>query len=252
MKKYESLIYSINEINKKLKANFDDIKIGYVLYRDWPFNKNEKKLSDDLKHIMGFLPSSEDINIKGNKDFEFEGGYDYEEDWANAYYKLSNFDLNIEEENIAIHICDSGDHDYGIEENKNYLLINALDKCSEKKIKIIGFILNDFSEKSFLECQKKYNGYYNLVNLADKNNLNEYDLYPDIKNNIENAIKNKSVEIKSSDISEIKCLSDNFEKDFEFPQENEIFKIIMKTLTEIELPYFSKLNKSFLSKLVLS
>ena len=127
MKKYENFIYLLQKINNTLVKIFLDMKIGYVLYKDFKiYNKdyyNEK--------IKVFLPSKSNINLP--KDLEFLGGYDYSEDWAYSYNKISEITKD-NEENIVIHICDSNAHgsrfsDYDNKDEYEKILIEALKLC---------------------------------------------------------------------------------------------------------------------------
>ena len=177
MKKYETFIYSLEKINSELAKKFINIKIGYVLYKDF----KDKKENDPNKHIKIHMPSN--LNIKIPKDIVFSGGYDYSEDWAISIYYISVI-ANQFEENIVIHICDSNAHgarfsDYDNNNDQEEILIKALLGCITKNIKFIGLLIDDFARKSFFECKKIYNennGFYDVVDLTKNFDYLNYKL----------------------------------------------------------------------------
>ena len=201
MSKYKNLIYSIEELNQQLINIYDNINIGYVLYKDF-ISENINILKTGQTHIKIIPPSSEQINIQDNENFNFEGGNDYAEDWANPLNEISQMKLG--DKNIVVHICDSGAHgnrfsNYCKKNEQEDFLVNALNNCSKKDIKIIGIMLNEYAEQSFLECQKIYkenDGYYDIVDLS-KNNCNEQSFINIIKESIKNALKNTETYIKN-------------------------------------------------------
>ena len=169
MKKYETFVYLLSNINNYLAKKFINMKIGYVLYKD--FEKNEEY--DPSGHIKIFLPSKVNINIP--KDLEFSGGNDFSEDWGNSINKICEL-AQKDEENIVIHICDSNAHgtkfsEYDTYNDEEIILIKALQQCKTKNIKFIGLLIDDFARKSFLECKKLYNeidGFYDVIDLTEE------------------------------------------------------------------------------------
>ena len=246
MIKYENFINYIPSLNKELKKNFTDIKIGYILYKD--YLKDNNKFIKLNENIETYKPSSEDIIILEN--INFSGGYDYAEDWGNPINKISQI-CNENEENIVFHITDSNTHgsmfsDYDItntkeEKKEEQFLIKALKNCSSKQIKFIGFLLSDFARKSFLECKKIYNeefnGFYEIFDLTK----NELD-YNFLSNIIIKMVKN----ILNNEYIIYKYLINFYNKD----ETDFIFEdllVEMKPLYEIE-QYKGK-NFQFLPKL---
>ena len=133
----DTIIYSIDKINGRLKKKFINIKIGYILYKDFK-EESPTKLTKNSPYNIIIPLSSGLISIK---DLQFEGGYDYAEDWATAYYTISQLNLSNYQDNIIVHICDSSAHgrrfsDYDDNNDQEKLLIEALKKCSEKKLNL--------------------------------------------------------------------------------------------------------------------
>ena len=230
MNKYKELIFSIEEINKELKEIYNDVEIGYVLYKDFK-SKKDNKLKLGQSHIIVIKPSSDLINIKDNSKFKFDGGEDYAEDWANPLYEVSKLELKGRE-NIIIHLCDSGAHgfkfsDYCRKNEQEKFLVEALKLCNKSKIKIIGIILNNYAKKSFLECKKIYKenkGYYNCVDITKLIKDNKYNndkkwFINTIKENIKNALNNKEIKNDNSIIDTNKQLNNLEEEDFTFKEE---------------------------------
>lgn len=105
MKKNKDIIYSLKNINDTLKSQFKNIQFGFVLYKDFYFEPSS--LEQYQSHIKVYPPSKVSFI---NDEINFIGGYDYAEDWANAYYEISQLKLNYNYQNIIIHFCDSGAH----------------------------------------------------------------------------------------------------------------------------------------------
>ena len=253
MKKHRKIINNINEINLALKEKYPNIIFGYVFYRDFEYNKSQT-LQLNLPHIKVFKSTSLNVTIPDDCNFvrdytfnlKFEGGFDYAEDWANPYYEISQFNIDYNYENIVIHFCDAGAHgkkfsDYDDNNDQEKLLVEALKHCSLKKIKIIGLIFNEFSRKSFLECQNIYNkeqeGYYNIVDLTYLD-LDHIDWISLIKENIEKSLKN-IINENFDDYTKIP----GFEKGFDF---DDIKNIQMLNLEFIKNKYFENKNIKFL------
>ena len=212
MKKYESFIYSISKINSKLKQKFKEMKIGYVLYKDFKIN-TDNNLS---KYISIYEPS--DIDIEIPKVVEFSGGFDYSEDWAYPIYKISkmiekNEIFDEDEKYIVIHICDSNSHgkrfseyDYRNIEEEN--LITALKMCKKKEVKFIGLLIDDYARQSFYECKKIYNklnGYYDIIDKTTEKFGSDFsinEIIKILKDKIINILNDK-YEIKITDIYDI-------------------------------------------------
>ena len=103
------------------------------LYKDFYIEPFSLELNQS--HIKVYPPSKESFI---NDEINFIGGYDYAEDWANAYYEISKLDLSYNYQNIIIHFCDSGAHgkkfsDYDYKNKQEALLFQALDLCAKKK-----------------------------------------------------------------------------------------------------------------------
>ena len=107
-------------------------KYGYIFYRDPIDVKTDIHEIIDLTDNVNSLP--EQIGkIKAT------GGGDSPEDWVGAY-KMANENISWRDK-------------YPEEEAK---LIQELEKCALKKIKIFGYIINDECRNSFEECSKIY------------------------------------------------------------------------------------------------
>ena len=227
MKKYEVFIYLLPKINNYLMKKFINMKIGYVLYKDF---ENYKEY-DPNKYIKIFLPSK--LNIDIPKDLEFSGGNDFSEDWANSINKIYEL-TEKNEENIVIHICDSNAHgakfsDYDTNNNEEIILIKALEQCKTKNIKFVGVLIDDFARKSFLECKKLYNeinGFYDIIDLTKE--INNKLFTSSIIEKIINIINDNNIIIQK-DWNKNYFL-DIDESNFEF---NELF-VEMKPLYDID------------------
>ena len=233
MEKNSFIIGSIEHVNDSLKKEYKNIQFGFVLYQDFIGNTNILKLGQD--HIKVFPPSKEGF-IK--EIIKFEGGEDYAEDWANAFYEISNLEVNQNHQNIIIHFCDAGAHgnkfsDYDYKNNQEKLLIEALNYCAEKKFKIIGLLYNQFARKSFLACSKLYKGYYNLIDLTCYLEINFLKIIPE---NIKYALQNKkSLNHFDDDYSQIESFEDSFVWEYEdFPGELIKYKCKMLKLNNIK------------------
>jgi hypothetical protein len=208
MKKYRDIIYLIKEINISMKKKYANIKFGYVLYRDFENGNFQKKLGT-YNHIEIIQLNQDDILPESK--IEFKGGEDWAEDWANAYYTVSQIDFSGVKENIIIHICDAGAHsnffsDYDDHNEQEDLLKEALTECHKKNLKIIGLLYNNFSRKSFVQCQNYYDGYYDIVDLACFGKEFNKEI---IQEKIQKALKNERI-FKIDNYTNI----DGFENDF--------------------------------------
>ena len=238
MEKNKDIIYSLKNINDRLKSQFKNIQYGFVLYKDFYIEPFSLELNQS--HIKVYPPSKESFI---NDEINFIGGYDYAEDWANAYYEISKLDLSYNYQNIIIHFCDSGAHgkkfsDYDYKNKQEALLFQALDLCAKKKFKIIGLLYNEFARKSFLACAKIYKGYYNLVDLTLDDMTEENRFYEKIFENIKDALENKKNMTFLDDYSQIK----DFENDFDWGKK----KVNMTILKKIKNKYYNNLKYVFL------
>ena len=244
MKKHKKLIENINNINQSLKEEYKNIIFGYAFYRDY-----SNTFHNNIEHIEVLKSNASNFNIpqtpfvfEQKNDIYFKGGGDYAEDWANPLNEISKLNLNYNYENIIIHLCDAGAHgyrfsDYDNQKDEENKLIEALIQCSSKKIKIIGLLFNEFSRKSFLECQNIYldkGGYYNIVDLTRKN-LDTVDWNKLIIKYIDKALK-KELNHNRYYYNKI----DNFEQEFDYIIEDQvnIKNIHMLNLNFIKSQYF--------------
>ena len=257
MRRYEYLIESIAELNQEIVNNYGKVKIGYVFYRDFESETSENKdqdLNDNVinndndnndknitqSDIKVINPSSQLINIIENENYNFESGGDFAEDWASPLNAVSQLKLG-KTGNIVIHICDSGAHGQRFSEycNRNEFensLIQALKKCSENKIKIIGTKINDYTRKSFLECQKIYkefNGRYLIADLTSltksRDSFNKEDFINKMQEYIGSALIKVDLNSENNDEEEE---NENLlnEEDFTFKG----YTVKMRSLSEIE------------------
>ena len=239
MNKNKEIVYSLKNINDALKLKFVNIQFGFVLYKDFYIEDYSLKLNQS--HIKVYPPSKKSFI---NDDIDFIAGYDYAEDWANAYYEISQLHLDYDNyQNIIIHFCDSGAHgkrfsDYDYKNEQENLLIEALNFCALKKFKIIGLLYNEFARKSFLACAKIYKGYYNLVDLTLKDITKINNFYKIIFENINYALINKKNMTFLDDYSQIK----DYENDFNW--ENRI--VNMTKLKDVKNKNFNNLYYLFL------
>ena len=232
MKKYENFIYSLPGINTLLVNRYPNMKIGYVLYKDYKSNKH----TNTNKHIKTYLPSK--FNIKLPKGIEFSGGYDYSEDWGNAIKRISEIAKEYEE-NIVIHISDSNAHgskfsDYDERDEEENVLYGALCSCLEKNIKFIGLLIDDLARKSFFECKKIYNkkgGYYEIKDISKPLEYNS--LVKELKQKIDNIISyNYNSSTKTRDQNYFNDIDEsNFE--YKISEDRNTIYVEMKPLYEI-------------------
>ena len=146
MKKNKDIIYSLKNINDTLKLQFKNIQFGFVLYKDFYFEPSSLELYQS--HIKVYPPSKASFIYD---EINFIGGYDYAEDWANAYYEISQLKLNHNCQNIIIHFCDSGAHgekfsDYDHKNKQEILLFRALELCAKKNLKLLDYFITNLPE----------------------------------------------------------------------------------------------------------
>ena len=224
MKQFENEVYSIREINKKLKQKYAKIQFGYVFYKDFLGEGNDcLQLGLDHIKVQKLSPSTEVIFG------EFKEGYDYAEDWANAYYEASEMELNNCNLNILVHICDSFPHgnrfsDYDNKNEQEELLMDAL-KCCERNYRIIALLLSEFSRKAFLECKDAFFGFYQIYDLTQIKikKLSFEDITRKIiENEIDDFKGRKTEEEQKKEKEELNYIEfddyteSDFEQDFEF------------------------------------
>ena len=143
-------------ISDQLRKEYPEMlfKYGYIFYRDPIDSKGDKHEIIDLTDDVNSLPQK----IGKIKAY---GGGDLPEDWVGAY-KLANENISWRDGyKIIMHLADAGAHGKLFTKNDKYpeeerKLIEELQKCSLKNIKIFGYIIKDESKNSFDECSKIY------------------------------------------------------------------------------------------------
>ena len=165
-------------ISKDLRKLYPEMNFqyGYIFYRDPIDSKN------DIHEIIHLTDQVNSLPEKIGKIKAYGGG-DLPEDWVGAY-KIVNNEIYWRNGNkVIIHIADAGAHGkkftlydkYPDEEQK---LIKELDECIKKKIKIFGYVIEEDSRNSFVECKKYYQskgGAYEIFNFEKPKNLNNYE-----------------------------------------------------------------------------
>ena len=151
-----------------------NFQYGYIFYRD-PIDSKE-----DIHEIIDLTDNVNSLPEKIGKIIA-EGGGDLPEDWAGAY-KLANEKISWRQgTKIIIHLTDAGAHGklftksdkYPEEEKK---LIQELEKCALKNIKIFGYIIKEDCRNSFDECSKIYRskgGSFEIFNYLSPNLMND-------------------------------------------------------------------------------
>ena len=143
-------------ISEELRKLYPEMmfKYGYIFYRDPIDVKTDFHEIIDLTDNVNSLP--EQIG-----KINATGGGDLPEDWAGAY-KMANEKISWRDGNkVIIHLCDAGAHGKLLTKSDKYpeeeaKLIQELEKCALKKIKIFGYIIKDDCRNSFEECSKIY------------------------------------------------------------------------------------------------
>lgn len=143
-------------ISEELRKLYPEMmfKYGYIFYRD-PI--------DSEGDIHELIDLTDDVNSLPEKigKIEATGGGDLPEDWVGAY-KMANEKISWRNGNkVIIHLTDAGAHGKLFTKNDKYpneepKLIEELQKCALKKIKIFGYIINEECRNSFEECSKIY------------------------------------------------------------------------------------------------
>ena len=155
------------DLSKSLRQKFPEtnFQYGYIFYRD-PI--------DSINDIHEIINLTDNVNSLPEKIGQIRacGGADIPEDWAGAYKKLNE---EIEWRNgtkVIFHLADAGAHGklftpydkYPDEEQK---LIQEIEICCEKKIKIFGFVIEEDARNSFEKCKDIYRnkgGFYEILN----------------------------------------------------------------------------------------
>ena len=177
MKPYiEAAKMTAEDISKTLRQKFPDtnFQYGYVFYRD-PIDSHK-----DFHEIINL---TDNINFLPEKigKIKAQGGEDLPEDWAGAYKKVNEEIKWRNGTKVIFHLADAGAHGqlftpydhYSDEEQK---LITELIKCSEKKIKIFGFVIEEEARNSFEKCKEIYikiGGTYEIYNFDKPKGVSE-------------------------------------------------------------------------------
>ncbi len=169
-------------ISKDLRKLYPEMNFqyGYIFYRD-PIDSPK-----DIHEIINLTDNVNSLPEQIGKIKAYGGG-DLPEDWVGAYKKVNNEIKWRNGNKVIIHIADAGAHGkkftlsdkYPEEEEK---LIKELDECIKKKIKIFGYVIEEDSRNSFVECKKYYQskgGAYEIFNFEKPKNLNNYDYESD-------------------------------------------------------------------------
>ena len=171
----EAAKLTAENISKSLRQKFPEtnFQYGYVFYRD-PIDS-----FTDIHEIINLTDNVNSLPEQISK-IRAEGGADIPEDWAGAYKKV-NEEINWRNgTRVIFHLADAGAHGklftpydkYPDEEQK---LINELGICSEKKVKIFGFVIEEDSRNSFEKCKNIYSnkgGFYEICNFDKPKNAN--------------------------------------------------------------------------------
>ena len=164
-----------NNIAEELRQTYPEMNFqyGYIFYRD-PIDSKE-----DIHEMIDLTDNVNSLPEKIGK-IEAKGGGDLPEDWVGAY-KLVNEKISWRNgTKVIIHLTDAGAHGklftksdkYPEEEQK---LIQELEKCALKNIKIFGYIIKEDCRNSFDECSKIYRskgGSFEIFNFLSPNLMN--------------------------------------------------------------------------------
>ena len=177
MKPYiEAAKMTAEDISKTLRQKFPDtnFQYGYVFYRD-PIDSHK-----DFHEIINLTDNINSLPEKIGK-IKAQGGEDLPEDWAGAYKKVNEEIKWRNGTKVIFHLADAGAHGklftpydkYPDEEQK---LITELIKCSGKKIKIFGFVIEEEARNSFEKCKEIYiknGGTYEIYNFDKPKGVSE-------------------------------------------------------------------------------
>ena len=164
------------DISTTLRLKFPDtnFQYGYVFYRDPIDSPGDFHEIINLTDNVNSLP--EQIG-----EITAQGGGDLPEDWAGAYKKVNEEIKWRNGTKVIFHLADAGAHGklftpydkYPDEEQK---LITELIKCSVKKIKIFGFVIEEEARNSFEKCKEIYikiGGTYEIYNFDKPKGVSE-------------------------------------------------------------------------------
>ena len=168
MKPYiEAAKMTAEDISKTLRQKFPDtnFQYDYVFYRD-PIDSYS-----DFHEIINLTDNVNSLPEKIGK-IKAQGGGDSPEDWVGAYKKVNEEIKWRNGTKVIFHLADAGAHGqlftpYDIYPDEEQKLINELIKCSEKKIKIFGFVIEEEARNSFEKCKEIYiknGGTYEIYN----------------------------------------------------------------------------------------
>jgi len=208
-------------ISKDLRKLYPEMNFqyGYIFYRD-PIDSPE-----DIHEIINLTDNVNSLPEQIGKIKAYGGG-DMPEDWVGAYKKVNNEIKWRNGNKVIIHIADAGAHGkkftlsdkYPEEEKK---LIKELDECIKKKIKIFGYVIEEDSRNSFVECKKYYQskgGAYEIFNFEKPKNLNNYDyesesdsddIYESYSSDSDGEKKESKKKVKSKKIKDKKYESES-------------------------------------------
>ena len=150
-------------ISDELKLKFPHLEFyfGGIFYRD-PVDSIE-----DIHEVFDLTNDIEEL--KNNfKNIRARGGGDDPEDWAGAYEKAINSINWKDGTKLIIHIADAPAHTNEFcgevnHEEEYGKLPKMLSLCAQKRIKIIGFSIDEKARKSFdisEQYYKSFNGFY--------------------------------------------------------------------------------------------
>ena len=171
----EAAKITAENISKSLRQKFPEtnFQYGYVFYRD-PIDSY-----NDIHEIINLTDNVNSLPEQISK-IKAEGGADIPEDWAGAYKKV-NEEINWRNgTKVIFHLADAGAHGnlftpYDKYPNEEQKLINELEICCEKKVKIFGFVIEEDSRNSFEKCKNIYcnkGGFYEICNFDKPKNTN--------------------------------------------------------------------------------
>ena len=171
----EAAKITAENISKSLRQKFPEtnFQYGYVFYRD-PIDSY-----NDIHEIINLTDNVNSLPEQISK-IKAEGGADIPEDWAGAYKKV-NEEINWRNgTKVIFHLADAGAHGnlftpYDKYPNEEQKLINELEICCEKKVKIFGFVIEEDSRNSFEKCKNIYSnkgGFYEICNFDKPKNTN--------------------------------------------------------------------------------
>ena len=164
-------------ISTELRNSYPEynFQYGYIFYRDPIDSKGDIHETINLTDNVNSLPAQ----IKAIRAY---GGGDLPEDWVGAY-KLANEKISWRNGiKTIIHLADAGAHGNEFTLSDKYpeesqKLKDELLKCSQNKINIFGYVIQEDARNSFNKCQEYYKnngGNYEICDFMIKNNY-KYD-----------------------------------------------------------------------------